>query len=666
MADPLFEPLFVGPLELANRICMPAMHLNMTTDFTVTQRLLDFYAARAEGGAALIIVGYATVDGLSGNRTCLGAHDDKFLPGLARLAQTIQTGGARAAVQLNHAGRYNYGFLLGKKRPVAPSAVASKLTRETPRALELEEIVEVVEAFGRAAARTRQAGFDAVELLAGTGYLISQFLSPLTNQRTDDYGGSLANRMRFGVEVVQSVRRHAGADFPLLVRLNGNDFMPGGIGSADLRRFAKTLVDTGVDALNVNVGWHEARVPQIVASVPRGVFRYLVRGIKEQVSVPVIAGHRINDPDLARRLIERGCCDMVAMGRALIADPYLPEKARRGHGAAILHCVACGQGCLDNVFRLRPVQCLCNPRAGFEREREVQPAPEPRRIMVVGGGPAGLAAAAAAAERGHSVGLYEQAPRLGGQLLLAGRPPGREELLGLAQDLEQLLDRGRVEIHLGRTVDDKVLEAEAPDAVILATGAQPLRPDLPGVDLPHVVQAWDVLRAEASVGRRAVVLGGGSVGVETALLLAAEGSLSGEELKFLLVQGAEPPEELRRLALRGFREVTVLELRSKAGADLGKSTRWTVLQDLERFGVQLRTATTAESIVAEGVWVTRGGQRELIPADTVVLALGAASLRPLEEALLARKVEHRVVGDARRIGDVMQAIHEGFEAGSAL
>ncbi len=386
MPDPLFEPIRVGNLQLGNRICMPAMHLNMTTDFTVSERMLAFYRERAEGGAGLIIVGYATVDKLSGNRTCLGAHDDAFIPGLASLAQTIRTGGSKAALQLNHAGRYNYSFLLGKKEPVAPSAVASKLTRETPRELTPDEVTEVIEAFGRAAARARQAGFDAVELLAGTGYLISQFLSPLTNQRTDGYGGSLTNRMRFGVEVVQAVRRHAGEDFPLLARINGNDFMPGGIGRRDQQRFAKALVDAGVDALNVNVGWHEARVPQIVSSVPRGVFRYLVRGIKQHVDVPVMAGHRINDPKLARRLIRQGDCDLVSIGRGLIADPFLPEKARRGHETAILHCVACGQGCLDNVFRLRPVQCLCNPRAGYERERKVEPASEPRRVMVVGGG----------------------------------------------------------------------------------------------------------------------------------------------------------------------------------------------------------------------------------------------------------------------------------------
>ena len=436
MQDPLFEPIVINQTEIKNRIYMPAMHMNMAVNFEVTDQLVEFYAERARGGAGMIVVGYATVDELSGNTKNIGAHKDEFIPGLAKLAAAINDNGARSAVQINHAGRYNSSFFLEGKQPVAPSAIASRMTRETPRALTIDEIEEVIDNFAQAALRVKKAGYDAVEILSGTGYLISEFLSPLTNTREDRYGGDLENRMRFGIEVMQAIRKAVGGTFPVIVRMNGNDFMPGGQGRLELQAYAQALVEqAGVDALCVNVGWHEARVPQIITAVPRGVFAYLSRGIKEKVNVPVIASHRINDPYTARDMIGDGMCDMVAMGRSLIADPYLPEKARTGKDNQIIHCIACAQGCFDNLFKLKAVECLCNPRAGRERETRAVAADVKRNIMVVGGGAAGMSAALAAAERGHQVTLYEQSDRLGGQLHLAAAPPGREEFAALADDL---------------------------------------------------------------------------------------------------------------------------------------------------------------------------------------------------------------------------------------
>ena len=344
MKDPLFEPIKINQLELKNRICMPAMHMNMAVNFEVSDQLIDFYAERARGGVGIITVGYATVDEYSGNVTNIGAHKDEFIPGLKRLAQAIQENGARAVVQINHAGRYNFSFFLDGKQAVAPSAVPSRMTRETPRELTIDEIKEIVNRFSQAAVRVKKAGYDGVEVLSGTGYLISEFLSPFTNKREDDYGGSFENRMRFGLEVMQGIRQEVGADFPIIVRMNGNDFMPGGNGRKDLQEYARRLVHVGVDALNINVGWHEARVPQIVTSVPRGVFGYLAKGIRELVDVPVISGHRINDTATAREMIADGLCDMVAMGRPLIADPYLPQKAkdRARKGNRPLHCLCPG------------------------------------------------------------------------------------------------------------------------------------------------------------------------------------------------------------------------------------------------------------------------------------------------------------------------------------
>lgn len=666
MNDILFQPTSINSLELKNRIYMPAMHMNMARKYEVTDQLLAFYAERAKGGAGMISVGYATVDERSGNPGNIGAHQDAFIPGLARLAAVIKENGARAAVQLNHAGRYNHSMLMGGKRPVAPSAIASRLTREEPQELDQEGIHQVVAAFAAAAGRVKQAGFDAVEILAGTGYLISSFLSPLTNRRSDQYGGSFENRTRFGLEVMAAVRATVGSEYPLIVRMNGNEFMHGGDSREELQCFALLLEQAGVNALCINVGWHEARVPQIVTEVPRGIYRYLARSVKRQVSIPVIASHRINDPAVARRMLADGDCDLVAIGRALIADPQFPEKARQGRELEIVHCVACGQGCFDNLFRMQAVECLCNPQAGHELERTIRRSAAPRKVLVIGGGPAGMSAAIAAAEQGHRVRLFEKGDRLGGQLLLAGTPPGREEFKVLAEDLERQMRFLGVQLFLGQEVDQALLATQQPDLVVLATGGEPIKPAIPGVDLPKVVQAWDLLAGAVEAGRRVVVIGGGAVGVETALLLAEEGTLTGEELKFLLVHGAETPEELYRLATRGIRQVTLVEMLDELGRNFGRTTRWGMLLDVEKAGITSLTETTVKEIRPEGVLLQNDGVEQLIEADTVVLAVGTKPSNGLERVLQVRGIPYKLVGDASRPAMVFDAVHQGFMAAMAV
>ncbi len=666
MIDPLFEPITINHMEVKNRIFMPAMHMNMAGNYAVSDRLVDFYAERARGGAGMITVGYATVDERSGNPGNIGAHKDIYIPGLTRLAAAIRDNGARSSVQLNHAGRYNHSMLMGGEKPVAPSAIASRLTRETPHELEIAEIEEIIARFAQAAGRVKEAGFDAVEILSGTGYLISEFLSPLTNKREDRYGGDFDGRIRFGLEVIAAVRSAVGAEFPLLVRMNGNEFMKGGSSRAELQEYAVRLAAAGVDALCINVGWHEAQVPQIVTEVPRGVFGYLARCIKERVSIPVIASHRINDPQLAREMIADGLCDMVAVGRALIADPYFPEKARSGHEGDIVHCVACGQGCFDNLFKMKAVECLCNPRAGYERSRVLAKADTTLNVTVVGGGAAGMSAAIAAAERGHRVTLHEAGNHLGGQLLLAGAPPGREEFLELAADLERQVELSGVTVIFNSCVDEQFFKDSPQDAFVIATGGKPIKPPFPGVELPHVVQAWDVLTESVTTGRCVVVIGGGAVGIETALLLAEKGTLSGEALKFLLVHGAESPEDLYGLATRGSKVVTVVEMLGELGKNFGKSTRWGMMQDVERYGVTTRAAAKVIEITPDCVRIECDGKIEEIPADSVVLAVGTRSYNPLQELAAASGIPFRVVGDALQPAMVFDAIHQGFTAGREI
>ncbi len=666
MNDPLFQKISIGAVELKNRLYMPAMHLNMCKKFLVTEQLIEFYRERAKGGVGLISVGYATVDEFSGTPANIGAHLDEHLPGLTRLATAIHDGGAKATVQLNHAGRYNSSLFLGGKKAVAPSPVPCRMTRETPEELSPEKIGNTINRFATAAKRVREAGFDLVEILAGTGYLISEFLSPLTNKRQDEYGGSLENRMRFGLEVIDAIKKTVGYDFPILVRLNGNDFMEGGIGADELLDFAVALEAAGVGALCVNVGWHEAQVPQIVTKVPRGAFSYLARDIKQRVRVPVIASHRINDPAIACLLVEEGFCDMVALGRSLIADPYFPEKARSGREKEIIHCVACGQGCFDHIFKMKPVECLCNPRAGHEYQAQPAKTEKPKKVLVVGGGVAGMSAAIAAAELGHKVSLYEGGMRLGGQLHLAGAPPGRGEFLVFAGDLACQLALRDVRVLLNSPVDAKTLQTEKPDVVVLATGGEPITPAIPGVDRQHVLQAWDVLAGKAATGRRVVVVGGGAVGIETALLLAEKGTLSGDEIKFLLVNGAVAPEKLFRLATTGSKEITVVEMADTLGSNFGKSTRWGMLQDVGRYGVKTLMQAKVLEITEKGVRLEHGGEVRELPADSVVLAVGTRSANPLQRLAEELGMSCLVVGDALAPATVFEANHQGYNAGRSI
>ncbi len=666
MSDPLFRSIYLGSVELKNRIFMPAMHLNMCKNFMVTKQIIEFYRERAKGGVGLISVGYATVDELSGSPGNIGAHLDEHLPGLTALANAIHDGGAKATVQLNHAGRYNSSFFLGGRKPVAPSPVASRLTRETPEELGGQEIEETIRRFGEAAGRVQKAGFDLVEILAGTGYLISEFLSPLTNKRTDKYGGILENRMRFGLEVIGEVKSRLGNDYPIMVRLNGNDFMEGGIGPDDLLEFAVALEQAGVDALCVNVGWHEAQVPQIVTKVPRGAFAYLARDMKKRVSVPVIASHRINDPKIARLLIAENFCDMVAIGRALITDPWFPEKARTGRENEIIHCVACGQGCFDNLFKMKSVECLCNPRAGHEHEPQPAKTKTPKKVLVVGGGVAGMSAAIAAAELGHKVSLYEKGLHLGGQLQLAGASPGRGEFLVFSEDLARQLALHDIRVLLNSPVDRKTLLDESPDCLILATGGEPITPPIPGVGGNNVVQAWDVLADKVATGRKVVIIGGGAVGIETALLLAEQGTLSGEELKFLLVNGAVSPDKLYQLATEGTKEVVVVEMADNIGANFGKSTRWGMLQDVSRLGVKTLVQAKVLEITDAGVRLEHEGQEQMLPADSVVLAVGTRAANPLEKVAKELGIACKVVGDAKAPATVFEANHQGYNAGKEI
>ncbi len=660
----LFSPVKVNRMQLENRIVMTAMHLGYTPEGTVTDQLVAFYAARARGGAGLIVVGGCPIDEFGGMSSMICIQEDRFIPGLQRLTRAVHEGGSRIAAQLYQAGRYTHSAMIGGRKPFSASAVRSRLTGETPRALELEEIPGVQEKFAQAAVRAREAGFDAVEILGSAGYLISQFLSPLTNERQDEYGGALEKRMRFGIEIVGKVRAAVGPDFPILMRIAGNDFMEGGNTNREARIFAAALEKAGVDLFNVTGGWHETRVPQISMFVPRRAYVYLAQGVRSAVSVPVLASNRINDPEVAEAILRDGEADLVTMARALLADPELPNKARNGKTQLIYHCVACNQGCFDRIFRFMPAGCLVNPAAGKELELAPKPASRPKRVVVIGGGPAGLKTACTASARGHQVTLIEKSEDLGGQLLLNRRIPGRGEMVSAAADLVRNLRSLPIRVIQGREADADLVKELDPEVVVVATGATPVLPPLSGLDGPlPVLQAWDVLAGRNGVGRRVVIVGGNAVGLETALYLANQGTLSPEVLHFLLANRAESMETVMELLNRGNKEVTVVEMTKRLGQEIGASTRWTVMAELHRLGVTLLAGTRAKGVTADGLEVESESGIELLPADSIVLAAGSGPVNGLAEALKPLVPELHVVGDAKEPRNALAAIEEGYLLG---
>jgi 2,4-dienoyl-CoA reductase (NADPH2) len=657
----LFEPIQVGPMTVDNRVVMTAMHLNYTPYGEISDQFTNFYRARARGGVGLIIIGGAEIDDEAcGIDLFLSIKDDKFIPGLKEFTDRIHEDGAKVAVQLYMAGAYSFASMKGLPL-LAPSEFSSYFTRQMTTPMTLDDIKRVQEDFVQAARRGKEAGFDAVEVLASAGYLICQFLSPKTNKRDDEYGGSLENRMRFGREVIEKVRAEIGSDTALIVRIAGNDFVPDSHTNTEAREFAKVCQEAGADLLNVTGGWHESRVPQITMDLPQAGYAYLSRGIKEVVDIPVVGCNRINDPLIAEDILQEGIADMVGVARGLIADPEFVNKAKADKLKEIRRCVACNQRCFDYVFQLKPVGCMVNPRAGREAETEVTPTDKPKRILVAGAGPAGCQFACTAAQRGHKVILCDKEYYIGGQVHWSAEATHKPELMNLFTYYTAMFAKVGVEYRPGTAVTAELVEREKPDMVIVATGAAPFEPPIPEVKLPHVVQAWDVLQGKVRTGETVVVVGGGSVGLETAVYLASVGTISPQQLYFLTLHQAERPEVLYDLMVKGSKKITVLEMAKRMGQDIGSSSRWVLMKDLRTRGVELITGATMKEIRdTEVVYTNANGEDVTIPADTVVLAMGSRPENSLAQALEPMNVDVKVIGDANKVGRIGEAVEAAF------
>jgi 2,4-dienoyl-CoA reductase (NADPH2) len=662
----LLSPIDIGNITLQNRIVMPAMHLNYTPEGEVTDQLIRFYEERSRGGVGLIVVGGCRIDEYSGAPGLIGLDDDRFIPDLSRLTQAVHRHGSLVAAQLYHAGRYLHSFFIGKPA-IAPSPVLSRFTREEPREMTTDEIAITIDNYARAARRAQSAGFDGIEILSNTGYLINQFLSSITNKRDDEYGGDLAGRMRFGLEVAEAVRASVGREIFVQMRLGGNDFMPEGNTLVETRIFAKELEKRGIDAFSITGGWHETRVPQLPMEVPRGCYAYLAQSVKQVVDKPVIACNRINSPDLAEKILRQGSADMIGFARGLIADPELPIKLSQGRADEIMPCIGCNQGCFDHIFRLEPVGCMVNPRAGREAQvPRVSMSENPRKILVIGGGPAGLSAAGTAARLGHKVDLYEEAGTLGGQLNLAGALDERTEFNTLKNALINQTAQAGVKIHQGVRADEELIDRVHPDTVILASGGRPITPNIPGIKGSTVVQAWDVLAGKADIGKNVVIIGGGAVGIETGIYIAKIGTLRPDELHFLFLHQAEDVETLRNLCTKGSKKVTIIEMLPKLGKDIGMSTRWVQLQTLRLYGVDAITDAKVTEITSDGVVVDRQGSIEKVSCDSVVVAVGTYALNDLEGMIRDKAEQVVVVGDAKSPRKAYEAIREGFDAACSI
>ena len=658
----LLEPITINGLKIPNRTVMPSMGLAYTSDYTLTERFKVFYRERAEGGVGLMTVGPIAIDKAGSAPFMPALFDDQYVEPLkAFIDELHRDTDTKVATQLIHLGRAAFSMLSGEPS-IAPSPVPSKLSGETPREMTLEDIEAVQQAYVQAARRAKEAGFDFVEVLACTGYLISQFLSPVTNKRTDAYGGSIENRMRFGLEVIARVRQVLGKDFPLGIRIAGHDFMEGGHTNEESGIFAAEAVKAGVDAVNVTGGWHETYVPQLNTSVPPGTYVYLARGIKEKVNVPVFASNRLGDPYVAEKALRSGACDMVCWGRPLIADPELPKKVREGRLDEIVPCIACNQGCFDSIFSGSAVFCIMNPRAGRERELQVRKAEKPRKVMVAGAGPAGMEFALTAARRGHDVTLYEKEAAPGGQVNLAKASPGKEELGRIIDSMRGRMNRYGVKVKLGTALTAGTVEREKPDVLAVASGAVPAEIKVPGIDKPHVHCAWDVLMDRVpDIGRNVVIVGGNATGCETAHYLTAMGVPDPAVFTFLMYHTAENPESAKKLLHHAGRKVTVVEMVHRLAGNVGRSARWPLMKSLRMMGVDLRRGAKLLEIRDDSVLVETEEGQESIPADTVILAVGSRPVNELSPAVQTEGIKVVTLGDAKEPRKLTEAIREGFE-----
>ena len=642
----LFEPIRVNNVVIPNRIVSMPHSTRFCSDGLVTERLIAYHRERAKGGVGLIVTEAQSIHPSSQPRLGMILNwDDRVIPGLKRLADSVHEQGTKIFGQLIHQGRQMSSAITN--RPLlAPSAVPCPLRREIPKQMELEDIREITYSFGQGARRLKEANFDGVELQGAHGYLLQQFMSPFSNKRKDEYGGSLENRLRFVFEVIEEVRKNVGDDFVVGIRISGDEFVPGGLTIEEMKTISQRLVNSGqIDYVSVSVGnYASSQLTTPPWYVPAGSFVYLAANIREVVDVPVICVNRINDPILAEKILADHQADLVGMCRALIADPEFPKKAREDRLDEIRHCIACRQGCSGVTTATIPyLTCTINAEVGEESEiSHVKETSVKKKVLVIGGGPAGLEVARMAAKRGHQVILCEKDRELGGQVALLAKDPMRNEIGGIIQFLTQQIQKLGVDVRLGVSATPEMVEELNPDVVVVATGSEPDIPPIPGIEKVDVATVWDVFKQEGKIGQRVLVIAGG--------------------------EGHQPPVSAAEFLSNQGKHVEVVSTLSVVGADLETNTFKLLYQRLLEKGVILTPFSGVKEILPGEAVVynvyTKAERR--IPIDTVVVATGSRSIDHLYFSLKGRVKEVYRVGDCAAPRKINNAIYEGYHLGRSL
>lgn len=667
----LLAPLDLGFTTLKNRVLMGSMHTGLEELPNGPERMAAFYAERAAAGVALIVTG-----GIAPNEQGVVYRGASVLNQPQQVAHhqivtdAVHQAGGKIALQILHTGRYSY-----QPQPVAPSALQAPINPFSPAALTSQQVEQTIADFANSAALAQQAGYDGVEVMGSEGYLINQFLVSRTNQRSDQWGGSFSNRMRFAVEIVRAVRQATGPKFILIYRLSMLDLVEDGSSWQEIEQLAVAIEQAGATLINTGIGWHEARIPTIATMVPRAGFSWVTRKLMGKVNIPLITTNRINDPAVAEQVLADGCADMVSMARPFLADAAFVQKSAEGRADEINTCIGCNQACLDQIFDHKLTSCLVNPRACRESEMPFIATATPKKLAVVGAGPAGLAFATTAASRGHQVTLFDAAEQIGGQFNIAKQIPGKEEFHQTLRYFRRQLVLNEVELKLGQQVNPQDLADF--DEVILACGIVPRMPDIAGIEHAKVMNYLDVLRDKKPVGQRVAIIGAGGIGFDVAEYLSQHGTSSSlDPAAFNREWGIDPQlNERGGLSAQGPevapspRQIFLLQRKtSKVGEGLGKTTGWIHRTSLAVRGVKMLNSVNYQRIDDEGLHILRAEQESCLPVDTVVICAGQEPRRELQQPLLEMgKTVHLIGGaDVAAELDARRAIDQGTRLAMAL
>ena len=662
----LFAPLDLGHVTLPNRILMGSMHTGLEDKASDYAKLAAYFAERARGGVGLMVTGgiAPSMQGWLkpfGGRLSMPWHKPRH----RTLTRAVHAEGGRICLQILHAGRYGYHPL-----SVAPSKIKSPITPFTPRALSSRGVERTVRDFVDCARLAQDAGYDGVEVMGSEGYLINQFIAARTNQREDAWGGDAARRMRLAVEIVRQTRAAVGRDFIIIYRLSMLDLVDGGQDWSEIVTLAKAIEAAGASIINTGIGWHEARVPTIVTSVPRAGFTWVTGKLKGEVAIPLVATNRINMPEVAERILAAGQADMVSMARPLLADPAWANKAKAGRSDRINTCIACNQACLDHVFQNRRASCLVNPRACRETELRIEPATRRKRIAVIGAGPAGMACASTLGERGHAVTLIDQSPDIGGQFNYAKQIPGKEEFHETLRYFRHRLRDCGVELQLGRTADVVSVLAGGYDEVVIATGITPRTLSFPGSDDPNVLSYLDVLADHQRVGAKVAIIGAGGIGFDVAEFLVEHAPSAttdvarwsrewGVDMQLTQRGGLQKPQPEPPA-----RQIWLLQRSDgRPGARLNKTTGWVHRATLKAKQVSMLGNVSYQRFDEQGLHVLVEGKPQTLPVDHVVICAGQEPNRRLADALIAAGSTVHIIGGADQASelDAKRAIAQGTE-----